>query len=121
MYGLAGPTSQFLNGTHEFNLKTDSGQNVPAHGPQPLSYSAPVGQSAGIWRVMAGKSVREIAPLGFNGAETSCNHLRFFKFFVLRKTAANVTEISRKHVFPASNRNIIENRVTKEKLEQIFT
>ena len=37
----------------------------------------------------------------------------FFKIFIiiLRKTAANFTEISRKHVFAASNRNIIKNRV----------
>ena len=38
-------------------------------------------------------------------------HLGFFKNFVLRKTVANFTEISRKHVFAASNRNIIKNRV----------
>ena len=37
-------------------------------------------------------------------------HLGFFKNFILRKTAANFTEISRKHVFAASNRNIIKNR-----------
>ena len=36
-------------------------------------------------------------------------HLGFFKMFILRKTAANFTEISRKHVLAASNRNIIEN------------
>ena len=36
-------------------------------------------------------------------------HLGFFKHFILRKTAANFTEISRKHVFAASNRNIIKN------------
>ena len=28
--GLSGPTSQFLNGTHEFS-ETGSGQNGPAH------------------------------------------------------------------------------------------
>ena len=38
-------------------------------------------------------------------------HLGFFKNFILRKTAATFTEISRKHVFAASNRNIIKNRV----------
>ena len=38
-------------------------------------------------------------------------HLGFLKNFILRKTSANFTEISRKHVFAASNRNIIENRV----------
>ena len=38
-------------------------------------------------------------------------HLGFFKKFILHKTAANFTEISRKHVFVASNRNIIKNRV----------
>ena len=38
-------------------------------------------------------------------------HLGFFKKFTLRKTAANFTEISRKHVFAAPNWNIIKNRV----------
>ena len=36
-------------------------------------------------------------------------HLGFFKNFILRKIAAHFTETSRKHMFPASNRNIIEN------------
>ena len=35
----------------------------------------------------------------------------FFKIFILRKIAANFNEISRKHVFAASIRNIIKNRV----------
>ena len=38
-------------------------------------------------------------------------HLGFFKNFILCKTAANFTEISRKHVFATSNRNLIMNRV----------
>ena len=38
--------------------------------------------------------------------------LGFFKNLILRKTAANLTEISRKHVFISSNRNIIENKET---------
>ena len=38
------------------------------------------------------------------------------KFFL--KTATNFTGISIKHVFLASNRKIIENRVKKENLEQ---
>ena len=38
-------------------------------------------------------------------------HLRFFKNFILRKTAENFAEISKKRVFAASNKNIIENRV----------
>ena len=38
-------------------------------------------------------------------------HLGFFEIFILRKIAASFTEISRKHVFPASNRKIIKNRV----------
>ena len=38
-------------------------------------------------------------------------NLVFFENFILRKIAANFTEISRKHVFAASNRNIIKNRV----------
>ena len=47
-------------------------------------------------------------------------YLGFFKNFILRKTATIFTEISRKHVFAASNRNIIKNWVYKNKLEQIF-
>ena len=35
--------------------------------------------------------------------------LDFSKNFILRKTAANFTEISRKHVFAALNGNIIKN------------
>ena len=50
-----------------------------------------------------------------NGRFTTCppygRHLGFLKNFILRKTATNFTEISRKHVFAASNRNIVENRV----------
>ena len=38
-------------------------------------------------------------------------HLGFFKNLILYKTAANFTEISRKHVSVASNWNIIKNRV----------
>ena len=38
-------------------------------------------------------------------------HLGFFKISILRKTAANFTEISGNHIFAASNRSIIENRV----------
>ena len=38
-------------------------------------------------------------------------HLGFFKNVILRKTAASFTKISRNHVFAASNRNIIKNRV----------
>ena len=37
--------------------------------------------------------------------------LDFSKLLLYAKIAANFTEISRKHAFPASNRNIIENRV----------
>ena len=36
-------------------LRTGSGQNVPTRESEPLSSPAPVGQSAGIWRVVAGK------------------------------------------------------------------
>ena len=39
------------------------------------------------------------------------SHLGFFENFILRKIAANFTEISRKHVSAASNRNIIKNRL----------
>ena len=34
-------------------------------------------------------------------------HLGFFKNFTFSKTAANFLEFSRKHVFTASNRNIL--------------
>ena len=40
-------------------------------------------------------------------------HLRFFKNFIFSKNAANFLEISRKHMFTASNTNIIKNRVGK--------
>ena len=48
-------------------------------------------------------------------------HLGFFKNFIFSKTAARFLETSRKHAFFASNRNIIENRVEKKKLEQILS
>ena len=38
-------------------------------------------------------------------------HLGFFRNIILHKTVANFTEISRKHVFAASDRNIIKSRV----------
>ena len=38
-------------------------------------------------------------------------HLGFFKILILSKIAANFTETSRKHVFAASNRKTIKNRV----------
>ena len=47
-------------------------------------------------------------------------HLGFFKNFIWRKIAANFIEISRKHVFATSNRNLIKSRVLKKKLKQIF-
>ena len=45
--------------------------------------------------------------------------LDFFQKFYFGKTAADFLEISRKHVFTASNRNIIKNRVEKKKLEEM--
>ena len=36
-------------------------------------------------------------------------HLGFFKNFIFNKNAANFLEISRKHVFTASNMNLIKN------------
>ena len=47
-------------------------------------------------------------------------HLGIFKNFILHRTTANFAEISRKHVLVASDRNKIDNRVYKKKLEQIF-
>ena len=47
------------------------------------------------------------------------HHLGFFKTFILRKTAANFAEISRKHVFAVFNRNIIKNSL-KEEITTIF-
>ena len=41
--------------------------------------------------------------------------------FIFSKTAANFLEISRKHVFTASNRNIIKNKVQNNKCEQILS
>ena len=38
-------------------------------------------------------------------------HLGFFENFILRKIAGKFTETSRKHMFAASNRSIIKNRV----------
>ena len=43
-------------------------------------------------------------------------HLGFFKKIILRKTAASFTEISRKHVFAASYRNVINPRSLLEKI-----
>ena len=39
-----------------------------------------------------------------------------FQKIILCKTAANFTEISRKHVFAASNRNIIKNTCLEEEI-----
>ena len=47
--------------------------------------------------------------------------LRFFQKNILRKTAENFNEISRKHVFAASNWNIIKKRVQKKKEKQILS
>ena len=55
--GLAGLTIQFLNGTHELS-ELVLARIGPARGSEPLSSPALVGQSAGIWRVVAGKNVR---------------------------------------------------------------
>ena len=40
-------------------------------------------------------------------------HLGFFKNLIFSNNAANFFEISRKHVFTASNKNISKNRVKK--------
>ena len=51
-------------------------------------------------------------------------HLGVFKILILHKTAAIFTEISRKHVFAASNRNIIKIEFKKRnynKFSQTFT
>ena len=47
-------------------------------------------------------------------------NLGFFKTLIFRRTATNFTGISRKHVFLAPDKKIIENRVKKNYLEQIF-
>ena len=58
---MTGPTSQFSNQTH----RTDSGQTGPAR--------APVGQSAGICRVVAGKMyARVLGPDATSGSGTPC-------------------------------------------------
>ena len=41
-------------------------------------------------------------------------HIGFFNNFIFSKNAANFLEVSRKHVFTASNTNIIKNKVEKE-------
>ena len=41
-------------------LRTGSGQNDPAHGPEPFSSPAAVGQSAGVWQVVAGRNIRHL-------------------------------------------------------------
>ena len=48
-------------------------------------------------------------------------HLRIFKYYIFSKIATNFLEISRKHIFTASNGNIIKNKVEKKKLEQILS
>ena len=51
-------------------LRNGSGQNGPAHGSEPLSSPAPVGQSAGIRRVIAEKTVRtHLGPFHLNWPE----------------------------------------------------
>ena len=40
--------------------------------------------------------------------------LDFWKIYILYKTAANCMEIGRKHMFTASNTNIIKNRMEKK-------
>ena len=47
--------------------------------------------------------------------------LDFFKKIIFRKTPTNFNGISIKHVFLASNTKIIENRVKKKNLKQIFS
>ena len=50
--------------------------------------------------------------------------LRFLKIFIFGKTAGNFLGISRKHVFTASNGNVIKNRTSKsgkKKLVQILS
>ena len=41
-----------------------------------------------------------------------------FKNFIFSKTAGNFFELSRKHVFIASKRNIFKSREKKKKIEQ---
>ena len=52
-------------------LRTGTGQNGPAHESEPLSFLAPVGQSAEIWRVVAGKIVRAPWTFPFKLSRTS--------------------------------------------------
>ena len=48
------------------------------------------------------------------------HQLGYFKKIILRKTASNFTEISRKHVFADSNRNIIIRTESKEEIRTYF-
>ena len=58
-------------------IRTGSGQNLSAHGSELLNSPAPVGQSAGICRVMAGKCT--CAPWSFS--------------FILTRTRANEMQL----------------------------
>ena len=48
-------------------------------------------------------------------------YLGFFTNFILKRNCSQFLEISRRHVFTGSNRNIIKNKVEKKKLEQILS
>ena len=52
-------------------LRTGSGQNGPAYGSEPLSSPAVVGQSTGIWRVVAGKCTCTPLTIPFQLTKTS--------------------------------------------------
>ena len=48
-------------------------------------------------------------------------YLGFFKIFIFSKTAENVLEISRKHIFYSLKREYIKNKVEKNKLKQVLS
>ena len=48
-------------------------------------------------------------------------YLGFFKNVLFRRTLSNFLQIGRKHIFAASNRNVIINRVEKKKSLQILS
>ena len=60
----------FLKGNARV-LRTGAGQTGPAHGSEPLSSPAPVGQSAGIRRVVAGKTYARALDFPFKLARNS--------------------------------------------------
>ena len=65
MSGLSGRSDQSTLKRNAIVLRTGSGQNVPAQGSDPLSCPAPVDQSVGVKRVVAGTIYARALDLSF--------------------------------------------------------